>query len=479
MRADQHATSLRATRFAGPLKSITLAIAALWIIVAGGCGTSQTGSMPGTGTHRVETKDADLLQRDLYAFADRFAAEVAGTASNITWQTKDRRVRELALQWKIQTIPSIRTIVFAQDPRVALFDAWVLCTQQEDYFLAGSTAQLFGEQQHLANEAAQRLELAIEEIARRYVPEDRFDDVHADVDTFAASNPLRKGFASQLIQASDVAASRRPAGIQSLLAIPVSGVSESATAIDRLARMAGIFSEVIEDMPQYVRWQAELLMLEIDSLESVATTRDNFQTFADSAESMAETARNLPGELREQFDQALDSADAKQENLRATVVEARQAIQDLDSAIERVSEVVTAADDTSVHLTETAQAWESTARVVKDLIDAVQPDEDTPDEEAFDIHDYILVAERLESAATELHGLIDDVDSGKLSGTFKELDATSRSSIDHAAVRADELLDHVTRIGLLMIVVLFVGLIASRLLSDRFGRRQNRTDSPA
>ena len=144
-----------------------------------------------------------------------------------------------------------------------------------------------------------------------------------------------------------------------------------------------------------------------------------------------------------------------------------------------VGEFTSATDEASVRLVEAAEAWESTAVVVKDIVDVFRIDEDAPppeeDERKFDIYDYILAAERIEAAAIEVRQLLDDAGSDKLATTFASLDETSRTSIDHAAAQLDHLMDRLPIISIMSIASLVIGLLIYRFIAERMLRRHVQT----
>ncbi len=151
----------------------------------------------------------------------------------------------------------------------------------------------------------------------------------------------------------------------------------------------------------------------------------------------------------------------------------------VDDAIGHGREVVAAANDAADNLTQTANAWQSAVEAAQVLAEYFQPSEESPDPEdegaSFDINEYTAAAERIEGAAVEIRVLFDDIESGKLSGTLAEIGATSQSSIDHAATQADVLVNHILRVGLVLIGVLIAGWFIMQLLLARLIRSGQRT----
>ncbi|MEE8153947.1 MAG: hypothetical protein V3T53_03185 [Phycisphaerales bacterium] len=440
---------------------------------------SITGARGTTTESVVSLEPAEQLRARLYGFSDHYTAQISATSSDIAWGTSDRQLRELMIRWKLRAIPPLQKAVYKGDPRVGLLDAWIICSQMKDFFSNDPVIADLGEYSSVAIECVENLERRIEGIAREFVPEDRFQEAVSEVDRFAMAYPIREGFAAGLITASDQEAAKRHPGLFSIVAIPLSGVSEGADAVDRLARMAGVFVEVIEDLPQYARWNAEMLMLEIDSIHAVREAQANFERLSRSVESISETAKTLPEDLRRETETALEAVDSRNENLRATLEEARIVAEQVDAAIGHGREVVDAANDAADNLTQTANAWQSAVEAAQVLVEFFQPSEESPDPQdegdSFDINEYTAAAERIKGAAVEIRMLFDDIESGKLSGTLAEIGATSQSSIDHAGTQADVLVNHILRVGLVLIGVLIAGWFMMQVLLARLIRSGPRT----
>jgi hypothetical protein len=435
-------------------RRIAAAVLVAVVVVGGGCQDGQRATKSRTGAERlISDASADQLRLALIGFSDRFATKVSAAASDMAWQTDDRRLRELTLRWRMRTIPTMRQLVFLQDPRLALLDVWILTVQMSDYAEFSDPASSFGAFQDVAIDVCKTLEEYVAAIASEFVAEDHFEEAREAVEAFARANPIRRGFASEQLDAADRNAARRTSGLGDILTIPLSGVSESATALDRIASVAAVFTELIDDLPQYVRWQAELLLIELDSMSAVTQARDDFERLSASVATIAESTKSLPAELREQVSLALDDLDEKQEGLQTTV-------RDLESAIAKATDLVVRTGEVSSEMTGTAQALESVVLALHALPEAFKSENPDPLRRRFDITDYTAAAEAIGVAVREMRSLTDDLEAGKLTGAFAGFDDTSRTSIDHATGQMETLIDRLTFRGFLIVGVLLAGLFA-------------------
>ena len=80
---------------------------------------------------------------------------------------------------------------------------------------------------------------------------------------------------------------------------PLSGVSDTAESIAQLAVVAQSATQVAKEMPQMIRWQTEMLLLELDDMDTTTTLRNELaQRVADEFGQVADAADELPTRRR-------------------------------------------------------------------------------------------------------------------------------------------------------------------------------------
>ncbi|NQX90432.1 MAG: hypothetical protein HRT77_17465, partial [Halioglobus sp.] len=250
------------------IRCLTTVLLAAGLALAGCKSNSTVDLDKPLGPFEPETpNEAARLRTQLVGFADYFSARVAATADEIAFSTHSRELQEMTLRWKLRVIPAMQAAVLVPDPRAALLDTWVLCAQNEEYLSGKQGALEFGEYQELALRTVRELKQEITNIAEGLLTPEAHAAVSEDIQALVAGSPIRGRFAIDLIRASEEIAANRDRGITELLSLPLGGVRESAEAIDRVARVTEVLTEVLEDLPERTRWQTELLLLEMERLE--------------------------------------------------------------------------------------------------------------------------------------------------------------------------------------------------------------------
>jgi hypothetical protein len=423
------------------------------------------------------TVEAEAMNQSLRNFAEHFSTAIVATADEIAAQTTDRRIREMCLRWKINSVPAMRYAAMAPDPRDGLINAWMICIVMRNYLNSDQAREVFGEYQPVAAATVERLEDEIAATIAGYVSAEDFRAAQQEVEAFAAGYPVRGRFALDIIQASESARLRK----NPILGIPVTGMAESAEAVDRLASVAAAFTEIVQDLPEYARWQAEALLLNLESMPMVRDTREDVARLSTSVESLSQTADTLPADVRAELEQFLERGDNSVQALRETITEARTTIEALDATAHTTEEVAVLVNDATGKLNEAATAWESTALAVNDaagtILAIARPggaDGSAPEPgeagEGFDIEDWSNAAQRLEAAAHELRLFLADLQSDDLSRAISELGDSSRRPVDHAARQARALVNAITWRAVLLLLLLFGFLLVYRVVSLRLSR---------
>jgi len=272
--------------------------------------------------------------------------------------------------------------------------------------------------------------------------------VMADVDRVVAERPMRGDFVAENIQT--LVAQTQVSGIFDwVTAIPLSpfralaGVDEGAQGIREFNETALRISRIAQSMPTMLRWNIELLTLDLARQPSLESAIASLEAVSQSASQVSETAALLPETLR----QLLEEVNASGGNLAP-----------LAASLERAAAEVGAA----------GTAWgELIGRFQREPEDPAAAAESRP----FDIREWEQTAARIGTAAAELRTLVESTRAiagseelpaalEALTSRVEEVEQRSRSLVDLAALR-----------GLQLIVAFFVLLFLYRRLEGWLARR--------
>ncbi|MFG0328839.1 MAG: hypothetical protein ACF8PN_02965 [Phycisphaerales bacterium] len=408
------------------LVAVGVLVGVVCAVLLGSCAAAgdrdQSASALGSG-------QADLISREelrarLERFGERFSNQVQGAANDIAIRSEDREVDKRTVLWKIRAVESLWSALAQRDPRASLLDAWTLSLQMEQFFREGDGSQLFAPNQEIAITAATDIVADIERIASLLLDEDRFRAVRVEIDQFVDENPIRGEFAREANLPSTLPA-RGGSLLRSVTSVPmapfraISGIDEGAQAVRQLSDVAADIGEIAESLPERTRWQAELLLYAFEDRESVQRAVESVQIASESMRELARTADSLPARIGEETRATLVEVERRSEALRATIREAGDTIERLDTALARADVTMKSANETAVavesasaSLAEAGDAWTGLAEEVREIVAMTQTDdagESTGAESSMSLQDVTNAADRMAVAATELRGALSEV----------------------------------------------------------------------
>src|SRR4029450_12727103 len=175
------------------------------------------------------------LHDALGVWAASFAALVGAAADRIHAESRDRVTRRHAVLWQLRMIPLARLAAFRPDPKAGYVASLAVASAQQAYLTKGEGGALFGAQQGIAVEAANKLEQDLIDLGRAFLSERQLARLQKEVDDLVAHRPIYALFASDsLVCGSNDPAVRSSFGwVVDLPMVPfraLSGVSDTAQA---------------------------------------------------------------------------------------------------------------------------------------------------------------------------------------------------------------------------------------------------------
>ncbi len=139
-------------------------------------------------------------------------------------------------------------------------DNFNLCVKQRVHFEEGVIADILGEHQPIAIEAAVVLEEDIEAIGRSFMDEESLARARDGVERFAYDHPAKGPFARQ---ANLPSKARDDAYLDWIITTPLkvfkpfSGLSSGVVAIQEFTAVADEFKSLVATMPEEFSWRTE------------------------------------------------------------------------------------------------------------------------------------------------------------------------------------------------------------------------------
>jgi hypothetical protein len=406
-------------------------------------GRVRVPGLPASVTGGARISEAELHEA-LADYSARFAAVVGGAADEIHGGTRDLRIRKRALLWKIRVIPLVQEAAFSADAREGYLSVLTLAVLMRQYLTEGDGRSVFADLQPGAAAAARELEDEARRLGAEFLAAKDLERATRQVEEFARRRPIRgTEFDAQAahLAIAEVHTSGAFAWVVDLPMAPfraLEGVSSGAQAIHEFNQTAAAFSQVVEGIPQQLRWQSELLLYDVEDRETLVQGLAAFQSLTESAARASAAVEALPAELRTTL---ADSEDA--------LVRANQVLASAQALVGPLNE-------TAQHLGEAGAAWAGIFQRDGEARSQGRPFDVTEWERT--AREIGVASERLAELTAQLRGLVEsqqfDAALGHVSTTVGLAETSAQEVVDAAAWR-----------GLQLLVAFFVLLLAYRLIS--------------
>ena len=397
------------------------------------------------------------------------------------------KTKRLTLVMRLRFREAFYTMLGQDDPVLALLETWGLGLRLKDYFEVGEGRSLYGEHTGIALAFATDLEARLEQIGAKFLGESSFEETRENLKSFAARNPIRTRFTSLIVYATE-ARPGQTMPFADVAAIPMAplkaleGVDRTASAIYGVQSSMDRFSAIVDDMPESVRWQLLLLLMDMEDTEIVKAMLTSMPQVSDSSARLADTAEQLPKTLREQTSVLIEEIDAKQANLQTTIDKVQETTLALEKAFAAAQKTVESTARTAESIRQTAHEWESAIGATGEFVEVIkQWRAETPKKKetsaSVTVNDYKETVQGVTLAADELKSLVAEVremlDSGVLTAHVRDVNDRVIGVVDRTAIRADGFTDHVFWRSTQFSGIVFVLALVYRFVSTRVvGRRK-------
>lgn len=481
----------------------------IWAIALSGCGHPELAkSRLVTPTQSAEFSKEEL-RHALDQYDQFFESTIKQATAEIDERSPDLKTRRLTLMWKVRMVPANDAALKEPDSLKAFVECWKLAVRMTEFLEAGEGRSLFGKNQAIAVAAARKIEVDIERVGASFLPPERLSKARDDVHAVAAAQPMRDTFAEAVVRTPPTRGGA-PSPLASIVGVPLApframeGIDQGAAAIRSFTDIADRFTDIVQELPESLGWQLQLALLDLGQNDVVLAFLASLAEFSSSAARLASTAERLPEDLRQQASKLVAEIDARQAGIQATLERAEKTAATVERALDRVDVVAASLDRTGQSVADAGKAWEGAARQIVYTIQDIRHDRDpshptsretnaastsappppapqpgpattTASERPFEIMDYRDTADALTTTAQQLRALAAEVrgtiESQGLANRIHDLDGRVLGAVDHTSNRARSLADHIAWRAVQLILLVFVLVVAYRVVSNRLPRK--------
>ncbi|EGQ9177576.1 chemotaxis protein [Vibrio alginolyticus] len=279
---------------------------------------------------KIESQTVPLTKQELNMrlltreYAQQFFAQVeqAADALHEQYEPHDKVHQSYILLWKINAEEGIQASAYQVSPMAALIDTWTFTLQMEQFFITASGNELFASDE--AKLVSVYLAKEVDKLAQSLLKKEAYIKTKTFVAEFAKQHPF-----------ADLSMIRTPAYRRWLDANQISeeeAVTTLGTMPEALGDVSDRLSLVSEQTPKIMTWKAQLLALNSSaSIEKVNAALNSLQVTADSMrdfiDNNPEYMRYLAEQMALELQPLVDDIDQRTEARLSQLGEERQAIE--------------------------------------------------------------------------------------------------------------------------------------------------------
>jgi methyl-accepting chemotaxis protein len=402
-----------------------------------------------TGSRSHDRISLDQLQQEMITYTSWHNARVKAIATMAEEAAPNEDARYEALRLKAQIIKTQRDLLLSRDPRDTFTDSWVYALQRRNYLLAGGRDDTFKPWHDKVALMSEDLEAELKRIGGLFMTPQELAEAETAVETYAREHPTLGIFEAPDSIPSTDAKKGKSKGLETIINAPLAplsalhGVDTGAAAVAQVANAADRLTALAADLPDQIRWQAEIYDYNLLNREPLKTTLEDFHRVSESLDRVSRLIESMPEEVRTQVEDVFNELDSSSKNLQETLHQAKA-----------TAEALTATADSANQLVQSAATLLSDAGVTG-ADPGPPPDPDAPSE----IEQLTTVAQETRSTVDAARGLVSDLDT--LLQDSKALDDRVRDLTKFATLQG------VLLIGVALVAAILYRIVATRVIKPR------------
>ncbi|MHC5008798.1 MAG: hypothetical protein ACYTGF_15720, partial [Planctomycetota bacterium] len=339
--------------------------------------------------------------------------------------------------------------LLTRDPRDAFTDSWVYAVQRRNYLLAGGRDDTFKPWHDKVVLMSKDLEAELKRIGGLFMTPDELAQAETSVNEYAKEHPTLGIFEAPDSIPSTDARKGKSKGLDTIINAPLApfsalhGVDTGAAAVAQVANAADRLTALAADMPEQIRWQAEIFDYNLMNRDPLKTTFEDLHSLSESIDRISRTAESLPADVRKEVEDVFNELDSSSKNLQETLRQAKA-----------TADALTATADSADQLVQSAAKLLGDAGVTG-ADPGPPPDPDAPSE----MEQLTTVAQETRSTVDAARGLVSDLET--LLQDSNALDDRVRHLTKFATLQG------VLLIGVALVAAILYRIVATRVIKPR------------
>lgn len=269
------------------------------------------------------------LQLNLDDLASVFTGVIEQTADQVIKVSTINSVKQHALLWKINGIPTAYRALFHHDPAMAILDTWAFSMQMVNYFEHGEGKMDFGQWNQIALNSSLSLKKKLEQLIDTGLPDGNVDTLEGNYKSWVLEHPIARDFIYRDTVVPELGSF---IGDQELGTLQT--VGSMAIGMEEMADQIAVYMNLL---PKQARWQTELILLETFKDQDPKAALSTIVELADSLNQISPVVAQFPELIAQERKAFFETLQTERETILQSINEQRIAtLSEIDSSSDRI-----------------------------------------------------------------------------------------------------------------------------------------------
>ena len=336
------------------------------IIFMTGCSSNSEDSSNILEETEFAIEDSTMFMNEFREIEDTLSTKVEETFLEVLTSSSNREVQKNVIRIRQFVTGRLRNLD-ETDPRLVTLYTWSFFRRLHEYTTTGDGRFLFGNSQEALSTSLKEIDNTFYLFAAKYLEPDTLKEVSRKINKYVKSTPITGVFEDK---------EKSAGAFSDMLDIPLTpfralgAVNRGGQGIADIAVTANRFTDIVEDLPEDLRWQLQVLTLQLQDNKILKENTETLKSLALSFEKMNKSMETYPQFWKEerkllfdetnkvmtQLDLISKSINDSTKNIKDSSQNFVTLAKDVDSSATKITSSITQVDTSSKSLADAANA---------------------------------------------------------------------------------------------------------------------------
>ncbi|MCM8530348.1 MAG: hypothetical protein NE330_04240 [Lentisphaeraceae bacterium] len=455
------------------LKINSLLFIALSILFTGCSSNPEESSTTILDDTEFSIEDSTKFLNEFREIEATLSTKIEETFLEILTSSSNREIQKNVIRIRQFVTGRLRNLE-ETDPRLVTLYAWSFFRRLNKYTTTGDGRFLFGNSQKLLTETLKEIDNTFYLFAAKYLDPEPLKEVSDKINQYVNSTPITGIFEDK---------EKSTNAFSDMLDIPLTpfralgAVNRGGQGIADIAVTANRFTDIVEDLPEDLRWQLQVLTLQLQDNKILKENTETLKSLAASFDKMNKSMETYPKFWQEerkllfaetnkvmvQLESISKSINDSTKNIKTSSQNFSNLGKDIDSSATKITSSLKQVENSSQSLTKAANAVSQTINNVQKISEYFKSNS-SDDKEDKDSPDFLV---QVESSATALGKSAHEISEAlkqiqtlsndkPFSDQLSSIDQVSQKTLALTRSESEALIDYIFIRALILIGLIFL-----------------------